>query len=108
MTLPQMGCEPVPVEYKVLVELSNRKPVSEFVKLKNLQTLKEYMNQNDQELQELSRRSSVLIAIQKKLVVEMDEMIAKESVDEALEDKTKQSTDSDEKQVASSKDAETS
>ena len=108
MTLPQMGCEPVPVEYKVLVELSNRKPVSEFVKLKNLQTLKEYMNKNDEELQELSRRSSVLIAIQKKLVVEMDEMIAKESVDEALEDKTKQSTDSDEKQVASSKDAETS
>ena len=98
----------MPVEYKVLVELSNRKPVADFVKQKNLDSLKEYMNQNDQELKELTRWSSVLIAIQKKLVVEMDEMIAKESVDEALQDKTKQSTDSDEKQVASSKDAETS
>ncbi|CAE6931722.1 unnamed protein product [Symbiodinium sp. CCMP2592] len=79
-TLPQMGVESVAAEYKVMVQFSNKVPVGDFVKLKNLETLKEYMYQNDKELEELNSRSSTLLAIQKKLVAEMDEMLAKESV----------------------------
>ncbi|CAE7471523.1 unnamed protein product [Symbiodinium sp. CCMP2592] len=79
-TLPQMGVESVAADYKVMVQFSNKVPVGDFVKLKNLETLKEYMYQNDKELEELNSRSSTLIAIQKKLVAEMDEMLAKESV----------------------------
>ncbi|CAE7214396.1 unnamed protein product [Symbiodinium sp. CCMP2592] len=79
-TLPQMGVESVAADYKVMVQFSNKVPVGDFVKLKNLETLKEYMYQNDKELEELNSRSSTLLAIQKKLVAEMDEMLAKESV----------------------------
>ena len=76
-----------------------------------LQTLKEYMYQNDKEIEELSHRSSILIAIQKKLAAEMDEMISKDFAECFEKDqagKGKQQLMEEDKPVVSTKDGESS